>query len=77
MKWEWIVYIENYNIGAQFCRAIHEKVAVVIYVHNSLKFSNIDFSKHCKVKDIEICAVKLNLSSSFIHLFLPCGYIVT
>jgi hypothetical protein len=57
------VYVENYNLGAQFCRAIQEKV-VVIYIHNSLKFSNIDLSKHCKEKYIEICAVKLNLSSS-------------
>jgi hypothetical protein len=44
------VYIENYNIGAQFCRAIHEKGVVVIYAHYSLKFSNIDLSKHCKEK---------------------------
>jgi len=58
------VYIENYNIGAQFCIAVHEKGVVVIYVHNNLKFSNIDLSKHCKEKDIEICTVKLNLSSS-------------
>ena len=60
------VYIENYNIGAQFCRAIHEIEVVVTYVHNSLKFSNTDLSKHSKEKDIEICAVKLNLSSSIV-----------
>jgi hypothetical protein len=58
------VYIENYNIGAQFCIAVHVKGVVVIYVYNNLKFSNIDLSKHCKEKDIEICAVKLNRSSS-------------
>jgi hypothetical protein len=58
------VYIENYNIGAPFCRAIHEKGGVIIYVGNSLKFSNTDLSKHCKEKDIEICTVNLNLSSS-------------
>jgi hypothetical protein len=58
------VYIEIYNIGAQFCRVIHEKGGVIIYVHSSLKFSNINLSKHCKENDIEICAVKLNVSSS-------------
>jgi hypothetical protein len=26
------VYIENYNIGAHLCRAIHEKGVVVIYL---------------------------------------------
>lgn len=35
-----------------------------MYVHNSLKFSNIDLSKDCKEKDIEICTVKLNPRSS-------------
>jgi hypothetical protein len=58
------VYIDNYDIGAQFCRAVREKGVVVMYVYSNLKFSNIDLSKHCKEKDFEICAVKLNLSSS-------------
>jgi hypothetical protein len=51
-------YMENYNTGAQFWGAIHAKGGVVTYVHSSLKFSNIDLSKHRKEKDIEICAVK-------------------
>ena len=29
------VHIENYNLGAQFCRAIYEKGGAAIYVHNS------------------------------------------
>ena len=62
------VYVENYNTGAQLCRAINDKGRVVIYVHSSLKFSSIDLSKHCKEKDIEICAVKLNLSSSTVYM---------
>jgi hypothetical protein len=39
------VHIENYNLGAQFCRATYEKGAAAIYVHNSLKFTNSDLSK--------------------------------
>ena len=58
------ISIENYNTGAQFCRAIHEIGGVAVFVHESLKFSNIDLSKYCKEKDTEICAVKLNFSSS-------------
>jgi hypothetical protein len=29
------VDIENYNLGAQFCRAIYEKGGAAIYVHKS------------------------------------------
>jgi hypothetical protein len=68
------VYVENYNIGAQFCRAVHGKGGLVIYVHNSLKLSNIDLSKHCKEKDIEICAVNLNLSSSTVCIVTICRF---
>jgi hypothetical protein len=60
------VNLENYTLGAQFCRALFEKGGVVIYVHNSLNFTNTDLSKHSKEKDIEICAVKLNLNSSVV-----------
>ena len=56
------VNIESYTIGAQFCRALYER-GVIIYVHSSLKFTNIDLSEYCKEKDIEICAVKLNINS--------------
>ena len=41
------VNIESYTIGAQFCRALYER-GVIIYVHNSLKFTNIDLSEYCK-----------------------------
>jgi hypothetical protein len=60
------VNLENYTLGAQFCRALFEKGGVVVYVHNSLNFTNTDLSKHSKEKDIEICAVKLNLNSTVV-----------
>jgi len=60
------VNIENYALGAKFCRALYKKGGVAIYVHNSLKFKNIDLSKYCKEKDFEICAVKLNSSSAIV-----------
>ena len=50
--------IENYALGTKFCRASYEKGGVAIYVHNSLKFTNINLSKYCKEKDFAICAVK-------------------
>jgi hypothetical protein len=57
------VNIEGYSIGAQFYRVLYEKGGVITYVHNSLKFTNIDLSEYCKEKDIEICAVKLTIHS--------------
>jgi exonuclease III len=57
------VNIEGYTIRAQFCRVLYEKGGVIIYVHNSLQYTNIDLSKYGKEKDIEICAVKLIINS--------------
>ena len=58
------VTLENYTIGAQFCRSHFEKGGVVMYIHNTLKSTNIDLSTYCKEKDIEIYAVKLNLNDT-------------
>jgi hypothetical protein len=60
--------LENYNTGAQFCRASNGKGVVVMYIHNSLKFTITDLCKYSKEKDIEICGVKLNVSSSIVYI---------
>ena len=44
------VNIESYTIGAQFSSALHEGGGVIIYVHNSPKFINIDHSEYCQEK---------------------------
>jgi len=54
----------NEYVSFQFCRSHFEKGGVVMYIHNTLKFTNIDLSKYCKEKDIEICAVKLKLNDT-------------
>jgi len=53
------VPIENYNLGANYCRELCEKGDAAIFVHNSHCFSNIDIVQHCEEQDIEICALKL------------------
>jgi hypothetical protein len=60
--------LENYTLGAQFCRASNGKGGVVMYIHNSLKFTTTDLCKYSKEKDIEICGVKLNVSASVVHI---------
>jgi hypothetical protein len=54
------ILIENYNLGAYYCREQYEKGGVAIYVHKSIQYSNIDIVKYSKDKDIEICAVKIS-----------------
>ena len=66
------VNIEGYSIGAQLCRVLFEKWGVIIYVHNSLQYTNIDLSEYCKEKDIEICAVKLIINS--LNMFIIAIY---
>ena len=56
-------YIENYKLGAHYCREKREKGGVAIFVHNSLASTNIDIVRHCKDQDIEICAVKLSFGA--------------
>jgi hypothetical protein len=57
------INIEGYTAGAQYCRVLHEEGGVIIYVHNNLKFTNIDLSKYCKEKDFETCAIKLTVNT--------------
>jgi len=57
------VHIENYNLGAHYCRQLCEKCGVAIFVHNSLSFSNIDNAEHCEEQDIEICALRLSFGT--------------
>jgi exonuclease III len=53
------ISMENYNLGASYCRNQYEKGGVAIYIHKSMQYSNTDIVKYCKDKDIEICALKL------------------
>jgi hypothetical protein len=66
------VNIEGYTIGAQFCRVLYERGGVIIYVHSSSQYMNIDLSEYCKEKYIEICAVKLIINS--LNMFIMAIY---
>jgi len=57
------INIAGYTAGAQFCRVLHEKGGLIIYVHHNIKFTNIDLSEYCKEKDFEACAIKLTITS--------------
>jgi len=57
------INVEGYTAGAQFCRVLHEKGGVIIYVLNNLKYTNIDLSEYCKEKDFETFALKLTINT--------------
>ena len=37
-------------------------VCLCVYIHEDLEFSTISLAKYCQEKDIEVCAVKLNIT---------------
>ena len=55
-----MVRIENYNLGAYYCRWLCGKGDVAIYVHNGLCFLITDIIKHSEEQDVEICTLKLS-----------------
>ena len=64
------VHIQNYNLGAYYCRQLCEKGGVAIFVHNSLHFLNNDIDKHCEEIYIKICVLKLSFSISNICVLI-------
>jgi exonuclease III len=56
----------KYKMAAYFCRTSYAKGGVCMYVHKSLKIESVDIESYCKEKDLEACAIKLNLNSTHI-----------
>jgi exonuclease III len=57
------VALTNYSLGAKFCRNTFKNGGVRIFTYEFIQFTNINLDKFCKEKDLDICAVKLHLSS--------------
>ena len=57
------IVLANYNLGAKFCRNTFCTGGVCIFTHETIQCTNINLSKFCKEKDLEICALKLHLQS--------------
>jgi hypothetical protein len=53
------ILIDNYELGAKYCRKFYKNGGVCIFVHDSIKFSNVSVEENCVEKDIEACAIKL------------------
>ena len=53
--------IEYYKLGTRFCRHQYKNASVCIFVHESFDSITISTYNIWKKKDLEICAIKLNL----------------
>jgi hypothetical protein len=58
-------------------QAVFKNGGVSIFIHESIKFTNLTLEGNCKEQDIEVCAVKLNLCTTKIIIVaiyrLPSG----
>ncbi|PNF35146.1 hypothetical protein B7P43_G09274 [Cryptotermes secundus] len=58
--------IEHYKLGAKFCREKLKDGGTCIFIHEFISFITINLQEFCKEQDIEVCAIKINLSTSII-----------
>jgi hypothetical protein len=57
------ILIDNYDLGARYCRTTYKNGGVCIFIHNSIKFSNVSLDKYCVEKDVKVSACKLTPSN--------------
>jgi exonuclease III len=72
-----ITHFPNYTLEANYCRKSLKQGGVCIYVHESIKFSNINLLKYNKEQDIEIAAIQLSIHRKKAIILCiyraPCG----
>jgi hypothetical protein len=56
-------HISTCKLGTTYCRKKLKQGGICIYVHESLKFTNINVLKYSKHQDIEIAAIQLNFAT--------------
>jgi hypothetical protein len=64
--------MDNYLLGAYFCRSLFKQVGVSIFILNDFLFHDIDLQMFVKEKDFEICALSTKVPS--INLLVLCVY---
>ena len=53
------MHIPKFKLGAEYCRKNLKQGGVCIYVHESLKYTNINLQKFCNEQNIELAAIQL------------------
>jgi hypothetical protein len=66
------ISVNQYLLGAFYCRTNCKFRGVSIFVHESLTYSNIDVNRYCHDYDFEACALKIKTRS---HVYcIACIY---
>ena len=63
------VALHPYILEAKFCRRMRKCGGVCIFIQDNIQYTNISMDKYSNEKDIEICAMKLHISS---HTIVRC-----
>jgi hypothetical protein len=53
--------IDHYKLGSKFCRQEFKNGGVCIFIPNDLQFTAVSLDNYSNEKDIEVCAVKVNI----------------
>jgi len=64
--------VQYYNLGVKYCRTSCEYGGVSIFVHEALLFSTVELDGFCRDQYLEVCAVKLHISSFVFYIL--CVY---
>jgi exonuclease III len=51
------IIVDDYNLGAYYCRNFTKCDGVCIFLQKSYQFINVDLNSYCNEKDIEVCAI--------------------
>ena len=65
-----MINLANYVLGAQYCRHSYKQGGVSIFVSRDIQFHPIDLNTFNKQKDLEICALKIDLHQ--INFIITC-----
>lgn len=66
------VHLGHYTLGTHYCRKQYKQGGVAIFVSEYLKYQKVDLNKYVQEKDIEICALKVQLE--MINFIILCLY---
>jgi hypothetical protein len=66
------IKIENYYIGAKYCRWKLQRGGDSIFIQSHFQFTTLNLDKYCVDQDIEVCALKL--VSTFLNICILVIY---
>ena len=68
------LHIENYTLGAYYCRKSKHKGGVCMFVHNSVKFTSLNIENYCLDQDLQACAIHFNSVNDKLHILAIYRY---